>query len=106
MPPKFLFTDLGGVILTNGWDHSSRECAAEHFGLDPHELQRRHEAVFPNYEQGFNTLEEYLKFAVFYQERDFSSDEFIEFMKKQSLPYQDMIDYVKALKHKHKLKVV
>jgi len=106
MPPKFLFTDLGGVILTNGWDHSSRECAAEHFGLDPHELQRRHEAVFPNYEQGFNTLEEYLDFAVFHQPRSFGKPEFVEFMERQSLPYPDMIDYVKRLKAKHNLKVV
>lgn len=106
MPPKFLFTDLGGVLLTNGWDHSSRDAAAEHFGLDAHELQRRHEAVFPNYEQGFNTLEEYLEFAVFHERRAFSTEEFIEFMKRQSLPYPDMIEYVKCLKQKHGLKVV
>jgi putative hydrolase of the HAD superfamily len=97
---------LGGVILTNGWDHSSRECAAEHFGLDAQELQRRHEAVFPNYEQGFNTLEEYLEFAVFYEPRGFGQAEFIDFMKRQSLPYPEMIEYVKALKTKHNLKVV
>jgi len=106
MPPKFLFTDLGGVLLTNGWDHNSRNSAAEHFGLDRHELQHRHEAVFPNYEQGFNTLEEYLEFAVFHERRSFSSEEFIEFMKRQSQPYPEMIEYVKALKRKHALKVV
>jgi len=106
MPPKFLFTDLGGVILTNGWDHSSRECAAEHFSLDAQELQRRHEAVFPNYEQGFNTLGEYLQFAVFHEPRNFTYEEFVEFMKRQSLPYVEMIEYVKALKAKHGLKVV
>lgn len=106
MPPKYLFTDLGGVLLTNGWDHSSRETAAEHFGLDPAELQRRHEAVFPNYEQGFNTLEEYLQFAVFYEPRTFSCDEFIEFMKEQSLPIPEMIEFVKTLKVKNRLRVV
>jgi putative hydrolase of the HAD superfamily len=106
MPPKYLFTDLGGVLLTNGWDHSSRELAAEHFGLDIHELQRRHEAVFPNYEQGFNTLEEYLQFAVFHEQRDFTPAEFIDFMKKQSQPYPEMIEYVKALKLKNNIKVV
>ena len=106
MPPKYLFTDLGGVLLTNGWDHSSRNRAAEHFELDPHELQRRHEAVFPNYEQGFNTLEEYLQFAVFHEPRKFTSDAFIDFMKRQSLPYPEMIDYVKELKQKNGLKVV
>jgi putative hydrolase of the HAD superfamily len=106
MPPKFLFTDLGGVLLTNGWDHNSRECAAEHFGLDAHLLQQRHEAVFPNYEQGFNTLAEYLQFAVFHEPREFTPEEFIDFMKRQSQPFPEMIDYVKALKAKHGLKVV
>jgi putative hydrolase of the HAD superfamily len=106
MPPKFLFTDLGGVLLTNGWDHSSRESAAEHFGLDSQELQRRHEAVFPNYEQGFNTLEEYLQFAVFHKPREFTCEEFMDFMKKQSLPYPEMFEFVKSLKQKYGLKVV
>ncbi len=106
MPPPYLFTDLGGVLLTNGWDHNSRECAAEHFGLDAQELQRRHEAVFPNYEQGFNTLDEYLQFAVFYEPRSFGAPEFIDFMKQQSQPIPEMVDFVKALKTKHKLKVI
>jgi len=106
MPPKFLFTDVGGVLLTNGWDHNSRKAAAEYFRLDLHELQSRHEAVFPNYEQGFNTIEEYLDFAVFHEPRDFSREVFIEFMMRQSQPYDDMIEFVKALKVKHNLKVV
>jgi len=106
MPIKFLFTDLGGVLLTNGWDHNSREVAAKHFDLDLAELNRRHEAVFPNYEQGFNTIEEYLEFAVFHKPRDFSAEEFIEFIKTQSLPYPDMIEMVKALKAKYDLKIV
>ena len=106
MPPSFLFTDLGGVLLTNGWDHSSRANAADHFGLDAQELHRRHEAVFPNYEQGFNTLREYLDFAVFHKPREFSHEEFIDFIERQSLPFQDMIDFVKSLKVANNLKVV
>ena len=106
MPPKFLFTDLGGVLLTNGWDHHSREAAAKKFGLDLAELQRRHEAVFPNYEQGFNTLDEYLQFAVFHEPRSFSFAEFIEFMKSQSQPIAEMISFVKDIKAKNGVKVV
>jgi len=106
MPPTFLFTDLGGVLLTNGWDHNSRDCAAEHFGIDRVELHRRHEAVFPNYEQGFNTLGEYLDFAVFHEPRGFTKEAFVDYILQQSVPYPDMIEYVKALKAKYNLKVV
>ncbi|MDR3690501.1 MAG: HAD-IA family hydrolase [Fimbriimonas sp.] len=70
------------------------------------ELQRRHEAVFPNYEQGFNTLSEYLDFAVFHLPRPFSKDEFVDFIMSHSKPFPDMIEFVKALKAKYGLKVV
>ncbi len=106
MRPKFLFTDLGGVLLTNGWDHNSRDKAAVQFDLDVAELHRRHEAVFPNYEQGFNTLREYLEFAVFHKPRPFTESQFIEFMKEQSKPYPEMIDLVKSIKAQNGLKVV
>jgi len=106
MPPAFLFTDVGGVLLTNGWDHVSRERAADKFGLDPKILHQRHEAVFPNYEQGFNNLSEYLDFAVFHEPRSFSKEEFVEFIKIQSEPLQEMIDFVIELKEKNNLKVV
>ena len=106
MPAKFLFTDLGGVLLTNGWDHHAREAATKKFNLNPVELQRRHEAVFPNYEQGFNTIEEYLEFAVFHESRSFTCPEFVEFMKSHSQPFPEMIDFVKRLKEAHGLKVV
>ncbi len=106
MRPTFLFTDLGGVLLTNGWDHHSRDRAAEKFGIDPKELQQRHEAVFPNYEQGFNSLSEYLEFAVFHKPRNFPQAELVEFILAQSQPFPDMIQLVKDLKSKYNLKVV
>jgi putative hydrolase of the HAD superfamily len=29
-----LFTDIGNVLLTNGWDRRMRQAAAEKFGLN------------------------------------------------------------------------
>ena len=29
-----LFLDIGGVLLTNGWDHNTRKRAAEQYNLD------------------------------------------------------------------------
>ena len=41
-----MFVDIGGVLLTNGWDHQSRKGAAIHFRLNFAEMQERHELNF------------------------------------------------------------
>jgi putative hydrolase of the HAD superfamily len=38
--------DIGGVLLSNGWDHDARKCAADHFSLDLDELNERHHFFF------------------------------------------------------------
>ena len=62
---KTLFTDIGGVLLTNGWDHNSRAKAVEQFHLDPHETQERHSMTFDTYEVGKLTLQQYLERVVY-----------------------------------------
>ena len=47
-----LFWDVGGVILTNGWDLDIRRRAAEHFNLDWEEMEERHERVLADFEAG------------------------------------------------------
>ena len=47
-----IFLDIGGVILTNGWDHKLREKAAEVFGIDFVEMNKRHGITFDTYEIG------------------------------------------------------
>ena len=37
-----LFLDIGGVLLTNGWDHHARERAATNFKLELAEMEDRH----------------------------------------------------------------
>jgi putative hydrolase of the HAD superfamily len=103
---KALFVDIGGVLLTNGWDRTSRKRAAEKFEIDFDEMDERHHLTFGTYEEGKISLEEYLTRAVFYKERSFSRDAFIMFMYAQSHPYNDMIEFVRALKAAHGLKVV
>ena len=67
-----LFLDIGGVLLTNGWDHHARKRAATHFELDLAEMEDRHHLTFDTYEEGKLTLEEYLSRVVFYQQRPFT----------------------------------
>ena len=75
-----LFLDIGGVILSNGWDHQLREKAAKKFGLDFMEMNQRHALTFDTYEIGKITLDEYLNRVVFYVSRSFSHEDFKEFM--------------------------
>jgi hypothetical protein len=56
-----LFVDLGGVLLTNGWDHTARKRAGKKFNLDYAEMEERHDQTFDTYEEGKLTLDEYLR---------------------------------------------
>jgi putative hydrolase of the HAD superfamily len=100
-----LFLDVGGVLLTNGWDHDQRKQAASKFSLDYEEMSNRHHLTFDTYEYGKLALEEYLHRVVFYQDRSFSMDEFKQFMFGLSQPLPGMIDLFKALKAKYRLKI-
>jgi len=104
-PVTTLFVDIGGVLLTNGWDHTRRKAAAEKFGLDYDEMQERHHLTFDTYEEGQLTLEEYLRRVVFYEKRAFTPDEFREHMLAQSQPLEGMIELVAGLREKYGLRV-
>ncbi len=100
-----LFLDLGGVLLTNGWDRAARRRAAETFKLDTEEMNERHHLTFDTYEVGKLSLDEYLDRVVFCQDRPFSREDFRAFMFEQSQPYPDMIKLVRDLKARHGLQV-
>ncbi|HEX7542105.1 MAG TPA: HAD family phosphatase [Anaerolineales bacterium] len=100
-----LFLDIGGVLLTNGWDHNIRTRAAEKFSLDFNEMNERHHLTFDTYEEGKLSLDEYLNRVVFYQERSFSREEFKAFMYAQSQPFPEMIELMCALKNQYGLQV-
>ena len=84
-----LFWDIGGVILTNGWDTRSRREAAGKFHLDWEEFQDRHELSFPAFDSGDISLNEYLDRTLFYRPREFTREEFTAFMFAQSKEYPE-----------------
>jgi putative hydrolase of the HAD superfamily len=92
-----IFWDVGGVLLSNAWDHTQRIAALEHFRLDEEEFHSRHEMVVSSFERGKITLEEYLDRAVFYRNRPFTRDEFREYMFSLSQPMADVLDFARAL---------
>ena len=105
IPVTTLFLDIGGVLLTDGWDHHARKRAATNFKLDLAEMEDRHHLTFDTYEEGKLTLEEYLGRVVFYQKRPFTRAQFRRFMFAQSKPYPKMIALVAQLKARYGLKI-
>jgi putative hydrolase of the HAD superfamily len=79
-----LFLDIGGLILTNGWDRAMRRQAAETFRFEFDEMNERHNLTFDTYERGLLSLDEYLQRVVFHHERSFTPEQFKTFMFEQS----------------------
>jgi putative hydrolase of the HAD superfamily len=104
-PITTLFLDIGGVLLTDGWDHRARERAATNFKLDLAEMEDRHHLTFDTYEEGKLSLEDYLGRVVFYQKRPFTRAQFRRFMFAQSKPYPEMIELVCRIKARYGLKI-
>jgi putative hydrolase of the HAD superfamily len=100
-----LFLDIGGVLLTNGWDRAARQRAAEAFELDFDEVNERHHLTFDTYEVGKLNLDEYLDRVIFCRERPFTREAFKAFMFAQSQPCPEMIELVRDLKARYGLKV-
>ena len=92
-----LFFDVGGVLLSNGWDTAARKRAAELFELDFPEFQTRHEMLKTAFETGRLSLDAYTKKAVFYRHRGFTPADFQKFMLAQSEVLGDTLDWVRAL---------
>jgi putative hydrolase of the HAD superfamily len=83
-PFDLILFDIGGVLLTNGWDHRERAAVVEQFHLDGADLEARHLKAFEPWERGEITLDEYLDAVVFYEPRNFSRDEFFVAICAQS----------------------
>jgi putative hydrolase of the HAD superfamily len=103
--PKALLVDIGGVLLTNGWDTRMRRDAARMFGLDLEEVEERHHLAFGTYEVGRLTLDQYLSWVVFFAPRSFSRDEFKDYMFKQSEPFPEVIGVIEEVKQRYGLKI-
>jgi putative hydrolase of the HAD superfamily len=94
---RAIFWDVGGVLLTNAWDHTQRIAALEHFGLDEKEFQSRHEMVVSSFERGKISLDEYLERTVFYRNRPFTRDQFLDLMFSLSQPMPEVLAFARAL---------
>ena len=83
-PFDVILFDVGGVLLTNGWDRDERARAAKQFDLDLTGLEARHAEVDAAWERGAITGKEYLTHVIFNEQRSFSRGAFFSFMLSQS----------------------
>jgi len=84
--------DVGGVMLTNGWDHIERAAVLDSFGITGparDQIEARHNAPYDSLERDEITLDDFLQAAIFFEPRNFTPKEFLEAMKLQSKPLPD-----------------
>ena len=93
-----MFLDIGGVLLTDGWQTASRKLAAKAFRLD---FKRNGGATsdgFRHLRGGKADTGRISDRVVFHQKRPFTQTQFRKFMFAQSKPYPEMIELVRQLK--------
>jgi putative hydrolase of the HAD superfamily len=75
-PFDVILFDVGGVLLTNGWDTGERAAVLERFGLDRAEFEAQHIKSYRAWEIGAISLQTYLQETVFYEPRSYTLEEF------------------------------
>jgi putative hydrolase of the HAD superfamily len=85
-PPEIraIYWDIGGVLLTNGWDHEERARVLQQFAIPREEYESRHEEANDRWERGELSDDEFLKQTVFFKERGFTPAQFIQAVREQS----------------------
>lgn len=92
-----IFFDVGGVVLTNGWDHMNREEAAQAFGYNFEKSDKIHAEISEDFDAGRIALDDYLEKVVFNKKREFTKEKFVEFMQSRSKPYDSTFEVLEKL---------
>ncbi len=102
-PVRALFWDIGGVLLSNGWDRDERREVVKGFGLDADDFQERHKLIVPELEIGRVSLDDYLTQTVFMAPRSFTREAFVAAMEAQSVPDEAALQLLRSLAGKHRM---
>lgn len=76
--------DIGGVLLTNGWDRTERADVFGRFGIDADDYNARQRDLYVLWDTGRITAEEFLNVTVFYKPRPFTRDAYWTAVLEQS----------------------
>jgi putative hydrolase of the HAD superfamily len=102
---QVLYSDIGGVLGTNGWDGALRRRTVAHFGLSLDEIDPRHNLVFDSFERGHLPFRDYLRHVFFAKPRAFTLEEIRDFIYSQSVPWQENIEFFRQIRQANSLKL-
>jgi len=104
--PRFhvLYSDIGGVLGTNGWDTNIRRNICEQFNVPHEEIDARHQLMFDSFERGFMKFEEYLRWVFFASPRAFALEELRDAVYRASIPWPQNIALFHSVKRANGLK--
>ena len=99
---KVIFWDIGGVLLTNGWDEQQRAGVLTSLGVDLQDYESRHEAANFFWERGLSTAEEFFRKTVFAADqpsRAFSYDElWFSVCAQSKVLHQECFDLLRSIR--------
>ena len=98
---RAIYWDVGGVLLTNGWDHEQRARVLGQFGIDRGEYEARHPDANDRWERGEISDDQFLKETVFFKPRSFTPAQFIEALRRESQWLPGGARYVVAAARAH-----
>ncbi len=106
-PSKFrvLYSDIGGVLATNGWDANLRKKIAAHFKVKLEEIEAGHHLAFDSYERGYMGFDEYLQLVFFSSPRPFTVEEVREYSFSQSIAWPENMNLFRIVKESNRLKL-
>ena len=102
---RVLFSDIGGVLGTNGWDAALRKKIAAQFGVELEEIESRHHLMFDSYERGYMSFEQYLSKVFFASARSFTVEDLRDYTYNASIAWPENIAWFKHVKAANSLKV-
>lgn len=100
-----LFSDIGGVLGTNGWDTEIRLKVSRHFGCDTGVVQGRHRLMFDSYERGYMTFEDYLKRVFCPGKQEYTIEQVRDYAFEQSIPWPENLQLVQRVRSANNLKL-
>jgi putative hydrolase of the HAD superfamily len=102
---RALYSDIGGVLGTNGWDTNLRKRMADHFGCELDPIESRHHLMFDSYERGYMSFESYLEYVFFNVPRPFTLEEVRAYTYNASTAWPENIEFIGRVKRDNGLKL-
>lgn len=98
-----VFSDVGGVLLTNGLDHGQRASLVEKFHLDGADFEGRHQMLAAAMDAGQMDLDQYLDRTIFHRPCTFRKQEVREFIYAFSEALPDSLALIARLAQARKV---